>query len=397
MSLITRRIVICLVLVYSAALLHAQERLVSVLGQQTLTLEQQIDSVVLEFGLDVQKKDLAHAFRLLKLIKRRIRCVALTYHTVDPKGRDVIASGLVSYPEHGWWRGTVEMSPYNREKFLCGSSRLYTTEVLASVLGYVTLIPDNIGYGATDSLDIAYQMSENSALVSAHLREAAAEYFSKHLDKKLPRKTFIFGYSLGAPNALALAYHYADKPESNVHLKAVCLGGGAYNPTLAFDLILSRGGISYLFYPGLVRSLNSWKDTGLDPSQLFCGRVLEEYETISRGFTSPLDLAREYGTDIHSYLNPNFFNGHESPDILRLREALTSLSIPPESIHPLPVSVEVVLRHSAEDDIVPVACTDALYSRLKAPLHHVIYRRGKKGTHYETAVRSFIDLALLLL
>ncbi len=374
-----------------------QGRLVSVQREQTLSLKQQIDSVVQEFGLDVQKKDLAFAFRLLKLIKRDVHCVALTYRTVDPKGREVIASGLISYPERGRWRGTVEMSPYNREKTLCGSSRLYTTEILASVLGYVTLIPDNIGYGATDSLPIAYQMSGNSALVSAHLREAATEYFREHLDRQLPRNTYLFGYSLGAPNALALAYHYADNPQSDVRMKAVCLGGGAYDPALAFELILARGEVSYLFYPGLVRSLNSWMDTGLDPSQLFCGKVLEDYEIISEGLTSPLNLSREYGTDIHSYLHPDFLNGQENPHILRLKEALKSLSIPPECLRPLPASVEVVLRHSAEDGIVPVACTDTLYQHMKAPWHSVTYRRNKKGTHYETAVRSFIDLALLLL
>lgn len=374
-----------------------QGRLVSVQREQTLSLKQQIDSVVREFGLDVQKNDLALAFRLLKLIKRDVHCVAITYRTVDPKGREVTASGLISYPERGGWRGTVEMSPYNREKPLCGTSRLYTTEVLASVLGYVTLIPDNIGYGATDSLAIAYQMSGNSALVSAHLREAATEYFRKYLKRQLPRNTYLFGYSLGAPNALALAYHYADNPQSDVRMKAVCLGSGAYDPELAFELILARGEVSYLFYPGLVRSLNSWMDTGLDPSKLFCGKVLEDYEIISEGQTSPLNLAREYSTDIHSFLHPDFFNGQGNPDILQLKEALKSLSISRESLRPLPASVEVVLRHSAQDDIVPVACTDTLYQHMKAPWHTVIYRRDKKGTHYETAVRSFIDLALLLL
>ena len=374
-----------------------QGRLVSVQREQTLSLKQQIDSVVREFGLDVQKNDLALAFRLLKLIKRDVHCVAITYRTVDPKGREVTASGLISYPERGGWRGTVEMSPYNREKPLCGTSRLYTTEVLASVLGYVTLIPDNIGYGATDSLAIAYQMSGNSALVSAHLREAATEYFRKYLKRQLPRNTYLFGYSLGAPNALALAYHYADNPQSDVRMKAVCLGSGAYDPELAFELILARGEVSYLFYPGLVRSLNSWMDTGLDPSKLFCGKVLEDYEIISEGQTSPLNLAREYCTDIHSFLHPDFFNGQGNTDILQLKEALKSLSIPRESLRPLPASVEVVLRHSAQDDIVPVACTDTLYQHMKAPWHTVIYRRDKKGTHYETAVRSFIDLALLLL
>ena len=374
-----------------------QGRLVAVQREQSLSLEQQIDSVVLEFGLDVQKNDLAYAFRILKLIKREVHCVALTYRTVDPKGREVIASGLISYPERGRWRGTVEMSPYNREKPLCGSSRLYTTEVLASVLGYVTLIPDNIGYGATDSLAIAYQMSGNSALVSAHLREAAEEYVEAHLGRSIPRKTFLFGYSLGAANALALAYHYTDNPGNDIRIKAVCLGSGAYYPLLTHRQTLQRGEISYLIYPGLVHSINAWLDAGLNPSRLFCGKVLDHYETLIQGQSSPFDLAKEYGTDIHTYLHPDFFNGQESPDILRFQNALNALSVPRESIHPLPASVKLVLRHSVQDDIVPVACSDTLYTQLKAPWREVMYHRDKKGTHYETAVRSFIDLALLLL
>lgn len=96
-------------------------------------------------------------------------------------------------------------------------------------------------------------------------------------------------------------------------------------------------------------------------------------------------------------MHPDFFSGKENPDISRLKAALAFLAIPREAHKPLPASIKVVVRHSAEDDIVPVECSDQLVKQLKGPGRLVIYKRGKHGTHYETAVHSFIDLGLLLI
>lgn len=254
----------------------AQNRLVSVLREQTLTLDQQIDSVIQEFGIDVKAKDLDNAFRLLQRFGRSVRYVALSYRTVDPLGEPIIATGLLSFPAHGFIHGVVEIPPYSREKAMCGTRRLYTTEGLTSVLGYVALIPDNIGYGGTESLPIAYQICEHSALVSAHLREAAAEYFAQYRKRKLPSKSIIFGYSLGAANALALAYYYTEQPTRKVKVKALCLGSGAYNPSLALEHTLKNGSLNYMIYPGFVRSLNVWCHAGLHLENLFKGQVLDD-------------------------------------------------------------------------------------------------------------------------
>ena len=106
---------------------------------------------------------------------------------------EVLFTDVIAFPEHGRIRGTVLMLPYSREKSLCGSLRLYSPEVMASILGYVTLIPDDIGYGSSDSLAIAYQMCENSAIVASHLQEAAGEYFAQYRDRKLPAVAFTVG------------------------------------------------------------------------------------------------------------------------------------------------------------------------------------------------------------
>lgn len=392
-----RKFLILVMVLFPVLLVQGQQRLLSIMDQRDLTLEQQVDSVIVEFGLDVKEQELSRLLGMLGKIGGKTRCVAVSYRTEDPKGREVEASGLIVYPLRPVLRGVVEMCPYNREKHLCGTTRMYTTEALAATLGYVVLIPDNLGYGKTSDLTIPYQMSENSARVSADLRLAAAEYFEQTLHRKLPSKTILYGYSLGAPAALALAYLYTSQPEYGARVKTLCMGSGCYDPLLAYEKTLESGHINYLIYPSFVRSANAWQDARLDVANLFVGRVLEDFERISNGLENARRLVEEYGSDIHAYLHPDCFTPEGNPDISRLREALSALIIPREEKKPLPSSVKVVIRHSAADDIVPVACSDRLYRQISQGFRPVRYFRDKNGTHYETAVRSFRDLAFLLL
>ncbi len=392
-----RKFLIFVLVVFPVLLVQGQQRLLSIMDQQDLTLEQQVDSVIVEFGLDVKEQELSRLLGMLGRLGGKTRCVAVSYRTEDPKGREVEASGLIVYPLRPILRGVVEMCPYNREKSLCGTARMYTTEALAATLGYVVLIPDNLGYGKTSHLTIPYQMSENSARVSADLRLAAMEYFEQTLKRKLPSKTILYGYSLGAPAALALAYLYTSHPEYGARVKTLCMGSGCYDPLLAYEQTLETGHINYMIYPSFVRSANAWQDACIDVANLFVGRVLEDFDRISSGLENARKMVEEYGSDIHTYLHPDCFTPEGNPDISRLRKALSALTIPREEKKPLPSYVKVVIRHSAADDIVPVACSDRLYRQISQGFRPVRYFREKSGTHYETAVRSFRDLAFLLL
>lgn len=390
-------VLILAVVCFLPTAVRGQGRLVSVLAERDLSLEQQLDSVIVEFGLDVNKNDIAIAFKLLRRFGGTTRCVALKYKTQDPKGRAIEASGIVAFPLNRRFRGVVEMCPYNREKNLCGTARMYSTEILASSLGYVTIMPDLIGYGVTDSLTVAYQMSENSAILSAHLRLAAKEYIENELHLVLPSNSYLFGYSLGAPSAVALAGLYSSDPSYGVKVKALCVGGGAYNPRLALESTLQKGTINYLIYPSLVRSLNYWCDAGLDPAKIFYGRVLEDYESLSSSTLNPREMARIYGEDLHTYLRPEFFTPEGSQELERIKAILDTFAVPGAGSQPIPTSVKVVIRHSENDDIIPVVCADLLYYQIKQTVPSVRYHRERKGTHYETAVRSFSDLARILL
>ena len=56
----------------------------------------------------------------------------------------------------------------------------------------------------------------------------------------------------------------------------------------------------------------------------------------------------------------------------------------------------MIIRHSKDDEIVPVICSDRLVKQLRAPFHRVIYFRDNNRTHHQTGPMSFIDLFLML-
>jgi len=147
----------------SAGIASGQEKLLSVCEEHDLTVVQGIDSVICEFGVDIRPQDADRMFGILKRFGRKIHCASVTYRTEDPGGNEVVASGLIAFSsERKSFRGVVEIAPYNREKRLAGTVRRYTTEVLLAVLGYIVLIPDTIGYGATESLTIPYVLTEST-------------------------------------------------------------------------------------------------------------------------------------------------------------------------------------------------------------------------------------------
>ena len=180
-------------------------------------------------------------------------------------------------------------------------------------------------------------------------------------------------------------------------MKTLCMGSGCYDPLLAFDQTLESGHINYMIYPSFVRSANAWMDACINVANVFRGRVLEDFDRIASGLENARKLVEEYGSDVRAYLHPDFYTPEGNPDIGRLKTALSALTIPHVEKKPLPSYVKVVIRHSAVDDIVPVACSDRLYRQISQGFRPVRYFREKSGTHYETAVRSFRDLAFLLL
>ena len=374
------------------------QRLVSVLSQKSIHAAAQIDSIQAEFGSLYDLSPYHFLFEAAGKVCRRVHFVALEYKTQDPLGRDVIASGLLAYPEHGRFRGSIEIAPISKTRQSCGSANTFSIECIPSMMGYVVLVPDTIGYGSSEDLPISFLMSRNIALVSAHFREAAREFLSSlPKPKKLPAETIFFGYSLGAPGALETAAYYSNHPECQVKVKTLYLAGGAFDPALSARSTLSVGESAYIIYPSLIQSLRYWMRLDLHDDKLFQGKVLEDIDRFTCGRYDVTDLTREYGRDIHTYMHPDFFTPRQNDDIRLMMEGLERLRVPSVPLQ-LSRDTKIYLRSSLEDRHVPVESTDQLYRQLRDQgFWNVTYYRDQKGSHYDAGVKSFIDLFIMIL
>ena len=393
-----RRASLLIILLLACQVGRAQKFFVQAPASQTLSARAQTDSLLAEFGEDFDSQNYKFPISVAASLGKTVRMTAITYRTRDPLGKEILASGLVAYPVKGAFRGTVEVAPFSKEKGRSGSKRLYTLEALPSLLGYVVIIPDTIGYGVSEDEVIPLLLSRNTAQVSADMRQAVREYFLSVGEKRvLPSETSLFGYSLGAPGTLVLACFYAAHPELGVKLEQIYLGGGAYDPGLSLRGTLQQGENGFLLFPAITLSLNRWRGLELDPEQLFIGEVLRDFDYIASCRENPAVMAQKYGTDVHTYLHPDCFREGHNEDLRRLMKDLENLVVPGPG-EDFPHTVPVYVRHSVQDTYVPVECSDRLVQELKKAGHHsVLYRRDRSGTHNETAAKSFLDLLLMLL
>ena len=336
--------------------------LTEVVNTQTVTLQEIVDFLYKDYGIAPEQQAVFEQnLGPLRLIACDLTAHTVLYRTTSPNGNPVTASGVVYYPKRNVPRGVLEVMPINKSKRDCVSRCLHTAESLAACLGYICIIPDLIGCGATEDLPISYMQHENAAIVAADLRRAAAELIKKTYGRQLPSSSIISGYSLGGATSWALARHYALHPELGVTVKEVWSGGGAYDPSVAVNAFTANPYSQYAILPNIIYSMNYYDNLGLDFTQVFQGDLLAHYQEWCTGDVPIWDLTPRLGYDMRAYLKMEFFSP-ENPDYQRLMEVVKSKSVPNDWIP----KARIHLAHSREDTYVPRACSDELHAYLQS-------------------------------
>lgn len=333
-----------------------------VVGTQTVTLQEIVDFLYEDFDVPVeQQADIEQNLAPLRMIACNMTAYTVRYRTTAPDGSPVTASGVVYYPKRGVPRGVLEVMPINKSKRDCVSRNPLTIEAMVGCMGYICIIPDLIGCGATENMPITYMQHENSAVVAADLRRAADELIRITYGRQLPSTSYIGGYSLGGSIAWALARHYAKHPELGVTVEEIWCGGGAYDPSIAIEAFLTTRFSQYPLLPNIIYSMNYYDNLGLDFTKVFRGELLEHYQEWCTGDVPMGEVTSHLGYDMESYLKLDFFSP-ENPDHERLMEVVKSKAVPND----WKPQAHVHLVHSREDTYVPRACSDHLYAYLQS-------------------------------
>ena len=321
---------------------------------------------------------------------RRYDAHVITYHTTDPNGHRVVASGVVYYPKTGKPRGVIEALSYNKHKDLCPSKVLANISLLQGMAGFIVIVADQIGCGATDDMLIPYFYHDNVAKVSADLRLAATELVRNVYGRAMPSWTLISGFSLAASEAWALARYYDKHPELGVKVNQVWMSGGAYQPIKVLDYLLQSLRADYVFIPNVIYSANHYDSLGLDLHKVFRGELSEHYEEWCTGRMKQTELKERLGTDISQYLNLDFF-ADNNDDYQRLRASLERTTIPND----WKPTCDVHIYHAANDSYVPIICANDLVEYLRsigAKVDYVV----TDSSHWDNGIKMASEMAKIL-
>ena len=225
-------------------------------------------------------------------IKTDIKVQSLTYRT-SFQNNNIEASGLVclpktagNYPVLSFQNGTNTL--HSDAPSVAFNNDLYKIIESIATMGFIVVIPDYIGFGASSQLPHPYMDAKSTTQSILDMLRATKEYGTVDSIVAKPTKDlFIFGYSQGGWSTMELQKDIEKNYPSEFNLVASSCGAGPYSIEYLNNLIISQ--TQY-------------------PSPNFLAYVLNAYHTIGN-FSNPLtDFFNEpYASSI-----PGLFDGLHS-------------------------------------------------------------------------------------
>jgi len=365
--------------------------LVDIQSTTTITFEEVLQGLIDQGRINEEQiAPYEQTINMAALRSRKYNAHVITYHTTDPNGNPVVASGVVYYPKTGKPRGVIEAVSFNKNKFQCPSKELANLSLIQGMAGFIVMVSDLIGSGATEDMNFAYFYHDNAAKVSADLRAAATELVRNIYGRPMPSWTLITGYSLAASEAWALARYYHKHPERGVIVDQVWIGGGTYTPIDALDYQLKLLYSDYVFIPSVIYSVNYYDNLGIDLHKVFRGELSNHYEEWCTGMLKQEKLIELLGKDLSQYLNLDFFRD-DNEDYQRLRASIERFTIPND----WKPSSYVHIYHAFNDTYAPVVCSRKLVDYLQSVGAKVDYVETDSN-HIGGGIKMATDMAELL-
>lgn len=361
----------------------------SVLRSQEFSMYEMIELTIRDFPeLDLTMlKSVTDLFHL----DMRVKVTAISYHTVNPKGNPVLASGIIVQPLGMASRGVIHVPPTTPLSSLeGGSDLLIITEGVFAFLGFTVIIPDLIGSGISADLPQPFLFMDNTGRVCYDMHMAAMEYFERYTQERLPSHMNIVGYSGGATGAVALLRYIDCLASSPVKVTNLFAGGGVYDMQSTFQVLKERRYAEYPLAPLLIASLDYWHDLDLDYSKVFTGPLLENMDDWLDGTRNAQQMRELIDPHLDTYMHPDFFTPERNAEIIKIENALSSHTF----FKDWNTNTHIFLGHAIDDLSVPFLETQALYNMLKSKFH-VSLIRGTGG-HYDYGIHFFISACLYL-
>jgi len=322
--------------------------------------------------------------------------VCYTHKSLDPYGKPTTVSSYLIYPQKAVTnkRATKGIVIANHVSMINGEecpTKTTSYEAVTVFKNYAVVIPDYLGFGASEQYAQAYTLLEGTSRSTFDSYDAAVQILSD-LEANIGSNVYNIGYSQGGYNAIANARYLAKHPERGITLKGTYAGGAPTDLAMTYNKYLSGGYNDATCY--VLASIIGFREYGarnVSYSQIFTEPLLSNYQEwiISKKY-SVGGVIRNIGTDDMSKIfTPEFYNKSNSA-YNTLINVTRDNSLTEGDWSPVSKST-IYLYHSKDDDMVP-------YENLTAIKNYLSGRENGSTIKYlnlDKDLLSFKDKILL--
>lgn len=298
------------------------------------------------------------------LIVSDITVYKIIYKTTV-NNQEINASGLVcvpatpgDYPVLSFQNGTNTVNAYTPSQLPADYS--YQMIELIASLGYIVVISDYPGFGASATIPHPYLVKEPTVRSLVDNLSAVKELVESELAGiNLINEYYLLGYSQGGWATLALHKALETDFSSDFDLVGSACGAGPYNIYL-----LMQGMIDVPIYPMpvylgyIVNAYSAYEQFTNPVTDLFNEPYASRVSSLYTGVLTSAEINSQLTTSIPDLITPEFLAGFESdPVYSSVRNALDNNSITAwHTYKPL------LLLHGSEDTHVDPVSTENIYN-----------------------------------
>lgn len=289
------------------------------------------------------------------------------YPSKDPYGNDVMLSGTITFgdavKDSAYAKGLLLYNHYTVYRAdQCPSKGYLSDQKYFSLLSLITISPDYYGFGATESKNQGYCISQANAQAAVDALLAAKKILSAK-GFSWGDRLFNLGYSQGGQTTMGVIRLVAEK-NLDINFTYTFAGAGVYDLPQTYRQFLSA---SFAGKPSTVVSVmlayNQYKNLGIAREAMLTEPVLSLIDEwiLSKNYTLE---------EIDQMIGPLTIDQYSTPT---MRDTASSLSLSMMEALDLDNlckgwsprgNEKILLFHSSLDDYVPVVNTHNLYNFL---------------------------------
>lgn len=327
-----------------------------------------------------------------------------TYMSTDAYGNDIKLSGAVYYPPKGKIKNVIICSHYTVAADYEVPSATFPLEATMAAMGYVVVMPDYIGYGASRDCVHPYLQAYVTAANVIDMALAVQPFLAERKIVVESDEVILVGYSQGGATSMFVQYCMENQDEYKglFKIKKNYCGGGPYNVarTYDFSVKLDETGIPYAV-PMIILGMSEGMNEPLKMEKFFQEPLLSHYkEWFNTKSYNGQEITRLIGVNrLSKILTPAGLDRSEG-ETKRLYRELQANSLP-QAFRP---KAPLYMFHSMDDQTVPFINAQVTrynfthYSILEGsePADNVEYDFDHYGNHQSGCIKFYLKMFKLL-